>query len=146
MKVPMLRLDAAKRRCWQPGSCSPTYSIFPFSLSPSASSVQPIVFFSPRKIQAVREPQCKRSLPLAWPNFEHCQPCTWILLSVPSLVLSFMGDQKGRIIQASYNGKGLTLQYSRLWSFANSSTAPLELFIRYRLSEPIGGVRTLSIR
>ncbi|KAJ5960882.1 uncharacterized protein N7479_008032 [Penicillium vulpinum] len=64
----------------------------------------------------------------------------------PVLVLSFMGDQKGRIIQALYDGKGLSLQYSRLWSFENPSTAPLELFIRYRLSEPIGGVRTLSIR
>ncbi|CAI7599483.1 unnamed protein product [Penicillium glandicola] len=64
----------------------------------------------------------------------------------PILVLSFMGDHKGRIIQASYDGKGLTLQYSQLWSFANPSTAPLELFVRYRLSEPIGGVRTLSIR
>ncbi|KAJ5383828.1 hypothetical protein N7517_001739 [Penicillium concentricum] len=62
------------------------------------------------------------------------------------LVLSLMGDQKGRIFQASYDGKGLTLQYSRLWSLANPSTAPLELFVRYRLSEPIGGIRNLSIR
>jgi hypothetical protein len=45
---------------------------------------------------------------------------TWLYLRyVQVLVLSFMGDYQGRIIQASYDGKGLILQYSQLWSFAD---------------------------
>ncbi|OQD67912.1 hypothetical protein PENPOL_c003G09508 [Penicillium polonicum] len=63
----------------------------------------------------------------------------------PILVLSFMGDHQGRIIQASYDGKGLILQYSQLWSFEDIKKAPVELFVRYRLSKPVGGVRTLSL-
>ncbi|KAF4766803.1 hypothetical protein HAV15_010775 [Penicillium sp. str.  len=63
----------------------------------------------------------------------------------PILVLSFMGDYQGRIIQASYDGKGLILQYSQLWSFKDIKKAPVELFVRYRLSKPVGGVRTLSL-
>ncbi|KAJ6162968.1 hypothetical protein N7497_002947 [Penicillium chrysogenum] len=62
----------------------------------------------------------------------------------PILVLSFMGDYQGRIIQASYDGKGLILQYSQLWSFADIKKAPVELFVRYRLSQTVGGIRTLS--
>ncbi|KAJ5268268.1 hypothetical protein N7524_005727 [Penicillium chrysogenum] len=62
----------------------------------------------------------------------------------PILVLSFMGDYQGRIIQASYDGKGLILQYSLLWSFADIKKAPVELFVRYRLSQTVGGIRTLS--
>ncbi|OQD90061.1 hypothetical protein PENSOL_c062G10752 [Penicillium solitum] len=63
----------------------------------------------------------------------------------PILVLSFMGDYQGRIIQASYDGKGLILQYSQLWSFEDIKKAPVELFVRYHLSKPVGGVRTLSL-
>ncbi|KAJ5427084.1 hypothetical protein N7465_002154 [Penicillium sp. CMV-2018d] len=64
----------------------------------------------------------------------------------PILVLSFMGDHQGRIIQASYDGKGLILQYSQLWSFEDIKKAPVELFVRYRLSQTVGGIRTLSLR
>ncbi|CAI7653377.1 unnamed protein product [Penicillium viridicatum] len=64
----------------------------------------------------------------------------------PILVLSFLGDQQGRVIQASYDGKGMILQYSQIWSFADAEKAPVELFLRYRLSEPVGGTYTLSIR
>lgn len=56
-----------------------------------------------------------------------------------------MGDYQGRIIQASYDGKGLLLQYSQLWSFEDIKKAPVELFVRYRLSKPVGGVGTLSL-
>lgn len=56
-----------------------------------------------------------------------------------------MGGHHGRIIQASYDGKGLILQYPQLWSFADIKTTPVELFVRYRLSEPVGAIRTLSL-
>lgn len=64
----------------------------------------------------------------------------------PILVLSFLGDQQGRVIQALYDGKGIILQYSQLWSFADAEKAPVELFVRYALSEPVGGIYKLSIR
>lgn len=54
-----------------------------------------------------------------------------------------MGGHHGRIIQASYNGKGLILQYSQLWSFAEIKKAPVELFVRYRLGKPVVHVRTV---
>ncbi|KAJ5804095.1 uncharacterized protein N7518_000398 [Penicillium psychrosexuale] len=57
----------------------------------------------------------------------------------PVLVLSFMGEKLGRIIQASYDGKEIVLQYSQLWSFTDEETAPVEMSLRYRLSEAVGG-------
>ncbi|KAJ5808741.1 hypothetical protein N7474_010010, partial [Penicillium riverlandense] len=53
----------------------------------------------------------------------------------PLLVISYMGQKHGRIIQASFDGKNLVLQYSQLWSFADDDTAPVELFIRYYISQ-----------
>ncbi|CAG8025563.1 unnamed protein product [Penicillium salamii] len=55
----------------------------------------------------------------------------------PVLVFSYMGNQQGRILQASFDRQRLVIQYSQLWNFANPETAPLELFTRYRLSEPV---------
>lgn len=49
-----------------------------------------------------------------------------------------MGEQHGRIIQASFDGDILVLQYSQLWSFENEDTAPVELFMRYNISQPVG--------
>jgi hypothetical protein len=58
-----------------------------------------------------------------------------------------MGDRQARIIQALYDGKALVLQYSPLWNFEDAETAPMELFVRYRLSDPVGGdAHNLSIR
>ncbi|KAJ5426364.1 hypothetical protein N7465_001434 [Penicillium sp. CMV-2018d] len=65
----------------------------------------------------------------------------------PVLVLSFLGPQKGRIIQAVYNGKCLALQHSRLWTFEEPQTAPVEMFIRYHLSQPVDlEMSTLCVR
>ncbi|OQE14761.1 hypothetical protein PENFLA_c035G10519 [Penicillium flavigenum] len=64
----------------------------------------------------------------------------------PVLVFSYMGAQQGRIIQALYDGKKMILQCSQLWNFGDEEKAPLELFVRYRLSEPVGGTYALSIR
>lgn len=41
-------------------------------------------------------------------------------------------------IQASYDGKQLTLQFSQLWSFERNKTAPVELFCHYLLCEAVG--------
>ncbi|KAJ6190836.1 hypothetical protein N7519_000857, partial [Penicillium mononematosum] len=71
----------------------------------------------------------------------HLQSCYRVMV----LVFSYMGAQQGRIIQALYDGKKMTLQCSQLWNFGDEK-APLELFVRYRLSEPVGGTYTLSIR
>lgn len=54
------------------------------------------------------------------------------------LVLSYMGEQHGRIIQASFDGENLVLQYSQLWSFEDDDTAPVELFMRYNISRTVG--------
>ncbi|KAJ6100795.1 hypothetical protein N7499_000425, partial [Penicillium canescens] len=53
----------------------------------------------------------------------------------PLLLISYTGRKHGRIIQASYDGGELTIQYSQLWSFRNEATAPVELFVRYYLSK-----------
>lgn len=55
------------------------------------------------------------------------------------LLLSYMGQKHGRIIQASYDAEeNLILQYSQLWCFENEATAPVELFIRYNISQLVG--------
>ncbi|KAJ5284001.1 hypothetical protein N7505_001981 [Penicillium chrysogenum] len=40
--------------------------------------------------------------------------------------------------QASFDGENLILQYSPLWSFEDDDTAPVELFIRYYISQLVG--------
>lgn len=55
------------------------------------------------------------------------------------MVLSYTGQKHGRIIQASLHGDNLLLQYSQLWNFADDETAPVELFIRYNISQ-VGGI------
>ncbi|CAI7597184.1 unnamed protein product [Penicillium viridicatum] len=65
----------------------------------------------------------------------------------PMLVLSFLGPQKGRIIQAVYDGKCLALQRSQLWTFEEPQTAPVEMFVRYHLSQPVDlEMSTLCVR
>lgn len=54
------------------------------------------------------------------------------------LVLSYMAPNHGRIIQASYDGEGLTLQYPPLWSFGNKDTTLVELFVGYSFAQPVG--------
>ncbi|KAJ5699758.1 hypothetical protein N7536_002771 [Penicillium majusculum] len=63
------------------------------------------------------------------------------------LLISYTGFKYGRIIQASYDGKQLTLQFSQLWSFERNNTAPVELFSRYLLCEAVGQeTSTLCVR
>lgn len=49
-----------------------------------------------------------------------------------------MGPHHARIIQAVYDGKELSLQYSQLFRFEDEKTAPIELFLRYNISRPVG--------
>ncbi|KAJ5667887.1 uncharacterized protein N7477_006457 [Penicillium maclennaniae] len=62
----------------------------------------------------------------------------------PFLLLSFMGKQHGRITQIVVEEGRIVLQYSKLWSFEVEATAPLDLFICYMLSQPIGLKRPSS--
>lgn len=59
-------------------------------------------------------------------------------LSLQLLVLSHMSEKHGKIVQASLDGELLVIQYSQLWSFQDEETAPVELFVRYNLSQPVG--------
>lgn len=52
----------------------------------------------------------------------------------------------GRIIQASYDGEDLVLQYSPLWKIVGKESPVMELFVRYRLSELVDGICSLPIR
>ena len=54
------------------------------------------------------------------------------------LLLAFMGKQHGRITQIVVEDGKIVLQYSKLWSFEVEDTAPVELFVRYITSQPIG--------
>lgn len=49
-----------------------------------------------------------------------------------------MGKQHGRIIQIVVENGYISIQYSKLWSFEVAETAPVENFIRYFISQPIG--------
>ncbi|KGO74966.1 hypothetical protein PITC_032040 [Penicillium italicum] len=63
------------------------------------------------------------------------------------LALSFLGPQKGRIVQAVYDGKALALQHSQPWTFEEPQTAPVEMFVRYHLNQPVGlEMSTLCVR
>ncbi|CAI7654615.1 unnamed protein product [Penicillium palitans] len=54
---------------------------------------------------------------------------------------------KGRIIQAVYDGNSLALQHSQLWTFEEPQTAPVEMFVLYYLSQPVGLEKsTLCVR
>ncbi|CAG8422884.1 unnamed protein product [Penicillium salamii] len=64
----------------------------------------------------------------------------------PILACTYFGGPMGRIIQATYDGKELTLQYSLPWRFGRDAPALMELFMRYLLSEPVDGVCALPIR
>lgn len=59
------------------------------------------------------------------------------VFDVQILLFSYMGRQCGRIIQALYDSEALNIQYSKLFSFDDEKTAPVELFVRYNLSKPV---------
>jgi hypothetical protein len=49
-----------------------------------------------------------------------------------------MGKQHGRIIQIVVAHGHVSIQYSVLWSFEAAQIAPVENFIRYLISQPVG--------
>lgn len=54
------------------------------------------------------------------------------------LIVSYMGPKHGRILQAHHNGERIVLQCSPLMSFEEEETAPVSLFARYEVSQPVG--------
>lgn len=54
------------------------------------------------------------------------------------LIISYMASKHGRILQAYHNGERNVLQYSPLMSFEEEATAPVSLFSRYEVSQPVG--------
>ncbi|KAJ5201917.1 uncharacterized protein N7498_006580 [Penicillium cinerascens] len=63
----------------------------------------------------------------------------------PILVFSYTGRKHGRIIQATLDDQSLNLQYSQLWSFEDDDTAPVELFVRYMISESVEPERSTIV-
>ena len=59
------------------------------------------------------------------------------IASVSVLMLSFMGEQHGRIIHGCCDGTNLTFHVSKLYSFKRKDDAPWELFIRLFLATPV---------
>lgn len=55
-------------------------------------------------------------------------------------MLSFMAPQYGRILQAHLRNdtKKLIVSYSKMYSFETNDVAPLELFYRWLLGDPVG--------
>lgn len=54
------------------------------------------------------------------------------------LLVSYTDSKDGRIVQAYYDGKKLNLQFSALFQMKDEKTAPIDLFLRYTVSNPIG--------
>ncbi|PKY00582.1 hypothetical protein P168DRAFT_285258 [Aspergillus campestris IBT 28561] len=55
----------------------------------------------------------------------------------PVLLLSFVGPQHGRLFYACMDRRRLVIRQSRLYSFEDNATAPLDLFARMFLSRPL---------
>ncbi|PWY88201.1 hypothetical protein BO70DRAFT_377762 [Aspergillus heteromorphus CBS 117.55] len=57
----------------------------------------------------------------------------------PVLMVSLVGPQHGRIIQAHIDGTPrMVVAYSRLYSFEKNEGAPFDLFCRWLLANPVG--------
>ncbi|KAE8154166.1 hypothetical protein BDV25DRAFT_148037 [Aspergillus avenaceus] len=59
--------------------------------------------------------------------------------NLPLLVLSIMGPNHGRMLQASFNGGRIVIQRSQLFDFVAGSRRVMQLFVRYAVSQPVGG-------
>ncbi|KAN0079782.1 hypothetical protein V8E54_004996 [Elaphomyces granulatus] len=59
------------------------------------------------------------------------------IASISVLMLSFMGEQHGRIIHGCCDGTNLTFHVSKLYSFKRKDDAPWELFIRLSSATPV---------
>lgn len=55
----------------------------------------------------------------------------------PVLLLSFVGPHHGRLFQAYMDNGTLHIFQSKLYSFRDEETSPLDFFARYLLSRPI---------
>ncbi|RAK95039.1 uncharacterized protein BO80DRAFT_488170 [Aspergillus ibericus CBS 121593] len=64
-------------------------------------------------------------------------------LIMPILVVSYLNSTQGRILQAHHNGKRVVIQHTKILEFEGLKHRPVELFLRYYGSQPIG--ETVSI-
>ena len=62
-------------------------------------------------------------------------PLTFI---IKVLVFSFMTSRNGRILQVHHDGNNMIIQHTKLFSFTDEETGPIELFLQYYLSQPAG--------
>lgn len=56
----------------------------------------------------------------------------------PILLLSFLGPRHGRVLYACMDDEQLVIRQSRLYSFETLARAPVDLFARLHLSQPLG--------
>ena len=63
-------------------------------------------------------------------------------------MISSMGKNHARILDAYFSGDELVIRKTRLYSFENERNAPTNLFFRYMLSQPSGrtGLRPVHPR
>lgn len=56
------------------------------------------------------------------------------------MVFSFIGEKKGRILQAHFSYNGLVIRKSKLYDFSTAEKAKphIELFLQYMASDTVG--------
>ncbi|GKZ34202.1 hypothetical protein AbraIFM66950_004387 [Aspergillus brasiliensis] len=57
---------------------------------------------------------------------------------MPVLAISYLNRKQGRILQAHYTGHRVVIQYTKVLEFDGLEHHPIELFLRYYCSQPIG--------
>ncbi|GLA69538.1 hypothetical protein AtubIFM55763_009492 [Aspergillus tubingensis] len=57
---------------------------------------------------------------------------------MPILAISYLNRKQGRILQAHHNGKRVVIQYTKVLELDGHEHHPIELFLRYYCSQPVG--------
>ncbi|OJJ77235.1 hypothetical protein ASPBRDRAFT_190561 [Aspergillus brasiliensis CBS 101740] len=57
---------------------------------------------------------------------------------MPILAISYLNPKQGRILQAHYTGHRVVIQYTKVLELDGLEHHPIELFLRYYCSQPIG--------
>ncbi|PYH73003.1 uncharacterized protein BO88DRAFT_432783 [Aspergillus vadensis CBS 113365] len=57
---------------------------------------------------------------------------------MPILAISYLNRKQGRILQAHHNGKRVVIQYTKVLELDGLEHHPIELFLRYYCSQPVG--------
>ncbi|RFU32955.1 hypothetical protein B7463_g3384, partial [Scytalidium lignicola] len=62
-------------------------------------------------------------------------------VNIPILMLSVMGPQHGRFLQAYFQEKKFVIKYSELYNFKEKDPVALQLFARWALAIPVGNTK-----